>query len=71
MTPAEAVTAATIHGAYAVGRGDQAGSLEVGKQADLAIMDVEDYREIPYFFGMNHCTTVIKKGRVVYRRGLG
>ena len=71
MTPAEAVTAATIHGAYAVGRGDQAGSLEVGKQADLAIMDVEDYREIPYFFGMNHCTTVIKKGRVVYRKASG
>jgi imidazolonepropionase len=69
MTPAEAITAATIHGAYAVGRGDQVGSLEVGKQADLAIMDVDDYREIPYFFGMNHCTTVIKKGRVVYRRG--
>ncbi|MGH7209048.1 MAG: imidazolonepropionase, partial [Nitrospiraceae bacterium] len=64
MTPAEAITAATIHGAYAVGRGARVGSLELGKQADLAIMDVDDYREIPYFFGMNHCATVIKKGRV-------
>ena len=69
MTPAEAITAATIHGAYAAGRGDRVGSLEPGKQADLAIMDVQDYREIPYFFGMNHCTTVMKKGRVVYSKG--
>ena len=69
MSPAEALTASTINGAYAVGRGSLVGSLEVGKQADLVIMDVRDYREIPYFFGMNHCATVIKKGRVVYRKG--
>ncbi len=68
MSPAEALTAATINGAYAVGRGSLVGSLEAGKQADLVIMDVQDYREIPYFFGMNHCTTVIKKGRVVYSK---
>ncbi|HEV8539713.1 MAG TPA: imidazolonepropionase [Nitrospiraceae bacterium] len=68
MSPAEAITAATINGAYAVGRGDRVGSLEIGKQADLAIMDVSDYREIPYFFGMNHCHTVITKGRVAYQR---
>lgn len=68
MSPAEAVAAATINGAYAVGRGDLVGSLEVGKQADLAIMDVTDYREIPYFFGMNHCLTVIKGGRVVFSK---
>jgi imidazolonepropionase len=69
MSPAETITAATINGAYAAGRGDVVGSLEVGKQADLAIMDVSDYREIPYYFGMNHCVAVIKKGRVVYRKG--
>ena len=68
MSPAEALTAATINGAYAVGRGRLVGSLEAGKQADLVIMDVRDYREIPYFFGMNHCATVIKKGRVVYSK---
>lgn len=68
MTPAEAITGATIQGAYAVGRGAQVGSLEPGKQADLVIMDVDDYREIPYFFGMNHCTTVIKQGRVVFSK---
>ncbi|MGH7228116.1 MAG: amidohydrolase family protein, partial [Nitrospiraceae bacterium] len=66
---AEAIVAATINGAYAVGRGRLVGSLEVGKQADLVIMDVSDYREIPYLFGMNHCKTVIKKGRVVFSKG--
>lgn len=68
MSPAEAVTAATINGAYAVGRGDRLGSLEVGKQADVVVMAVSDYREIPYYFGMNHCVTVIKKGRIVKDR---
>lgn len=68
MSPAEAVTAATINGAHAVGRADRVGSLEAGKQADLIIMDVPDYREIPYFFGMNHCVMTIKKGRVVFSR---
>lgn len=66
MTPAEAIVAATINGAYAVGRGARVGSLEPGKQADLVIMDVDDYREIPYFFGMNHCMMTIKNGRVAY-----
>ncbi len=68
MSPAEAITAATINGAYAVGRGDLVGSLEIGKQADVVVMDVPDYREIPYFFGMNHCVTVLKKGRVVFSK---
>jgi imidazolonepropionase len=69
MTPAESVVAATVNGAYAVGRGGRLGTLEVGKQADVVIMDIEDYREIPYFFGLNHCSTVVKKGRVVFSRG--
>jgi len=69
MSPAEAIVAATINGAYAVGRGRLVGSLEVGKQADLVIMDASDYREIPYLFGMNHCETVIKNGRVVFSKG--
>ncbi len=63
MTPAEAIVAATINGAYALDRGDRLGSLEPGKQADLCIMDVPDYREIPYYFGLNHCRTVIKNGK--------
>jgi imidazolonepropionase len=68
MTPEEALTAATINGAWALGRGDDIGSLEAGKQADLLVMDVRDYREIPYLFGMNHCCAVIKKGRLVVPR---
>jgi len=68
MSPAEAMTAATINGAYALGRGGRVGSLEPGKQADLAIMDVSDYREIPYYFGINHCRTVIRHGQVVYSK---
>jgi imidazolonepropionase len=68
MCPEEAIVAATINGAYAVKRGDRVGSLEVGKQGDLVMMDVSDYREIPYFFGMNHCTHVVKKGRIVWSK---
>ncbi|HET8580724.1 MAG TPA: imidazolonepropionase, partial [Nitrospiraceae bacterium] len=69
MSPAETIVASTVNGAHAVGRGGLVGSLEVGKQADLVIMDVSDYREIPYLFGMNHCETVVKKGRVVFSKG--
>ncbi|HKN88512.1 MAG TPA: imidazolonepropionase [Nitrospiraceae bacterium] len=69
MSPAEAIVAATINGAHAVKRGNRVGSLEVGKQGDLVMMDVSDYREIPYFFGMNHCLHVVKKGRIVWSKG--
>lgn len=68
LTPAETVTAATINGAYALGRGHLVGSLEPGKQADVVIMNVEDYREIPYYFGMNHCAAVIKRGQVLDKK---
>jgi imidazolonepropionase len=69
MSPEEAIVAATINGAHAVKRGGRVGSLEVGKQGDLVMMDVPDYREIPYFFGMNHCLHVVKRGRVVWSKG--
>jgi imidazolonepropionase len=68
MTPAEAITAVTINSAYSLGRDKQIGSLEVGKVADIAIFDVADYREIPYYFGMNTCHTTIKRGQVVYSK---
>jgi imidazolonepropionase len=68
MTPAEAITAATFNAAHAVGRGDRLGSLEPGKQADLAIFDATDFREIPYYFGMNNCWMTVKKGQVVFQR---
>ena len=68
MTPAEAVTAATINAAYSLGCGDALGSLEAGKQADLVVFDCPDYRQIPYFFGVNHASLVIKEGRIVVDR---
>jgi imidazolonepropionase len=69
MTPAEAIAAATINAAYSLGRHDRIGSLEVGKFADLAVFDLASYREIPYYFGVNHCCLTMKRGRVIYRSG--
>ena len=66
MTPAEAITAATINAAYALRREKSIGSLEVGKQGDLAVFEVADYREIPYYFGVNHCWMTVKRGRVIH-----
>jgi imidazolonepropionase len=66
MLPAEAITAMTLNGAAALGSSDRIGSLEVGKQADLIVCDVPDYRQIFYHFGVNHVWRVIKRGRVVY-----
>ena len=71
MSPAEAIAAATINGAYALRRERRVGTLEVGKQADLAVFDVDDYREIPYYFGMNTCRMTIKKGRIIYQKAPG
>jgi imidazolonepropionase len=68
MTPAEAITAATLNGAYGLSLSDKLGSLEEGKQADIVLMNVADYREIPYFFGVNHCAVTIKKGNIVINR---
>ncbi len=65
MTPAEAIAAATINAAYSLGRADRIGSLEVGKYADLSIFSVADYREIPYYFGVNHCWLTMKRGDVL------
>jgi imidazolonepropionase len=66
MTPAEAITAATVNAAYALRREKQIGSLAVGKLADLAVFEVADYREIPYYFGMNTCWMTMKRGVVVH-----
>ena len=66
MAPAEVITAATINGAYALRRDKQVGSLEVGKQADMAVFDVADYREIPYYFGVNQCWMTMKRGCVIH-----
>jgi imidazolonepropionase len=68
MTPAEAIAAATINGAFALRRFARVGSIEAGKQADLIVLDVNDYREIPYYFAMNHCLLTVKRGRIIYAR---
>jgi len=65
MTPAEALCAATFNAACAIGYGERTGSLEVGKSADLIILDVADYRELAYYYGVNLVHTTIKRGRLI------
>lgn len=62
MSPAEAIAAATINGAWALRLAGRKGSVEAGKDADLAVFDVSDYREIPYWFGANRCTLTVMNG---------
>lgn len=64
LTPAQALAAATLNAAFAIGRGGQVGSLEPGKQADLLILDTPDYRHLGYRFGGNLVRTVVKAGMV-------
>lgn len=68
MTPAEGFTAVTINAAYSLGRGDELGSLEAGKLADFAVQDCSDYREVAYFFGIEHTHAVYAKGRLAFAR---
>lgn len=65
LLPSEALNAATINAAFAVGLGKKVGSIEAGKQADILILDAKDYREIAYEFGGNIINTVLKKGKIV------
>jgi imidazolonepropionase len=67
MSPAEAIVAATINGAWALRVADRKGSIEPGKDADMAIFNVNDYREIPYWFGTNRCETTVINGVVSQR----
>ncbi|MDQ1524770.1 MAG: imidazolonepropionase [Pyrinomonadaceae bacterium] len=69
MTPAEGITAATVNAAYSLGRGDAAGTLEVGKRADFCLHDCADYRELAYFFGVEHAHAVYVGGQLAFRRG--
>lgn len=68
MTPAEALTAATINAAYALKREKIIGSLDAGKQADIVIWDTPSYKHIAYHFGVNLVDTVIKKGIISYKK---
>jgi imidazolonepropionase len=66
MTPAEAIVAATLNAAHALGSAGRLGSLEPGKQADLCAFALSDYRENPYYFGTNLCRWTLKQGQVIY-----
>lgn len=65
LTPAEAINAATINAAHALNLGRYVGSLEVGKQADVLVLDAPDYRHLGYRFGTNLVETVVKRGQMV------
>jgi imidazolonepropionase len=69
MEPAEAIAAATLNAARALGVEARAGSLEIGKAADLQVLDVPNHLHLAYHFGVNHCRTVVKQGRVVVDGG--
>jgi imidazolonepropionase len=69
MLPAEAITAATINAAWALGEEDCAGSLEAGKQADVLILDAPTHEHLCYHFGVNLVETVVKNGKVVVEAG--
>ena len=71
MTPAEAVSAATINGAAAVARSTVTGSIEPRKFADMIMLDAGDYREIAYYFGMNLVRMTMRRGRVIWNAAPG
>lgn len=68
MSPAESITATTVNAAYSLGRGDKIGSLEAGKIADFVIHDCDDYRDLAYFFGIEHPWQVFAGGRLAHQR---
>jgi imidazolonepropionase len=69
LSPEQAITAITYNAACAIGLSAKIGSLEPDKQADILLLDVPEYHEIPYHFGVNLVRGVIQRGRVVYWRG--
>ena len=71
LTPAQAIAAATINAAAAIDRAERIGSLEVGKQADLLVLSVNDYRQLGYRFGTNLVEKVVKKGKIIDLRPPG
>ncbi len=71
LTPAEAIVAATINAAHAVAAAEEVGSLEMGKAADVVVLDLPDYRHLPMHFGVNPVHSVIKRGRVAFQTEKG
>jgi len=68
MSPAEAIAAATINGAWALRLQERKGSIEPGKDADVAVFEVKDYREIAYWFATNRCAFTVVNGKIAARR---
>jgi len=68
MIPKEVIQATTIHAARSMARENEIGSLDIGKKADVLVLDIPNYRYLPYHFGVDHVEYVVKKGRVVYKR---
>jgi imidazolonepropionase len=68
MTPEEIWNAVTVNSAYAINRGEQAGKLVKGRKADIVLWDAPNYHYVPYHYGVNHTNTVIKNGRIIYRK---
>lgn len=64
MSPEEVINASTYNASFAVGRNSSIGSIEEGKKADMVIFDIDNYREIPYHFGVNLVRMVIKNGKI-------
>ena len=69
LSPAEAIVAATLNASYALGLAPRTGSLETGKVADVQVLDVPNHLHLVYHFGVNHCRTVVKSGRLVVEEG--
>jgi len=69
MTVAEAISAATINGAHVAGCAAHAGSLELGKSADLVILNISDYRDLAHHFGTNLVQLTMKRGKFIYQEG--
>ena len=69
LTPAEAISAATINGAHALGVAERVGSLECGKSADLLLLNTGDYRELGHRLGANAVHLTMKRGEIIYREG--
>jgi imidazolonepropionase len=69
LTVEEAISAATINGAHAVGRGERVGSLELGKLANLILLNISDYRELEHHFGMNLVHMTMSRGNFIYKEG--
>lgn len=70
MSPEEIWNAVTVNAAHAINRGDSAGSIVLGRPADVVIWDAPNYMYIPYHYGVNHVNTVIKNGAILYERKL-